>query len=130
MLRKPVMHQNNGSDPRKEPFLCHYSSARPLKYLRHNLQPTCTHQAVLHQRLSSSVCRRRLLSTFPVVDGACQLVHRHVFEANLQNSQACQQRYDEVTYTNQLVCFHLFPFLPPCSCCTVYRVIRHWQKMC
>ncbi|KAF4072368.1 hypothetical protein AMELA_G00262190 [Ameiurus melas] len=74
----------------------HFSSARPLKYLRHNLQPICTHQAVLHRCLSSGVRRRSLPNAFPVVDGACQLIHRHVFEANLQNSQSCQQSYLEL----------------------------------
>ncbi|TSN76569.1 Methylcrotonoyl-CoA carboxylase beta chain, mitochondrial [Bagarius yarrelli] len=67
----------------------------PLKYLRHNLQPICPHQPVLH-RCTSSGARRSLPSAFPVVDGALQLIDRHVFEANLQNSQACQQRYLEL----------------------------------
>lgn len=74
----------------------HFSSAVPLKYLRHSLQ----HLADLHRCMSSSVRRKSLQSAFPVVDGAFQLIHRHVFEANLQNSQACQQRY-EVIYTKQ-----------------------------
>ncbi|KAK2841161.1 hypothetical protein Q7C36_012740 [Tachysurus vachellii] len=73
-----------------------FSSALGLKYLRHSLQRIRTHQAVLHQCISSSVCRRSLPSAFPVVDGAFQLIHRHVFEANLQYSQACQQRYLEL----------------------------------
>ncbi|XP_053481255.1 methylcrotonoyl-coenzyme A carboxylase 2 [Ictalurus furcatus] len=74
----------------------HFSSARPLKSLRHNLQPIYTHQAVLHRCMRSSVRRRSLPNAFPVVDGVCQLIHRHVFEANLQNSQSCQQRYLEL----------------------------------
>ncbi|XP_026783671.3 methylcrotonoyl-coenzyme A carboxylase 2 [Pangasianodon hypophthalmus] len=76
--------------------LCQCTHISSLKYLRHSLQPPCTHQAVLHRCISSSVRRRSLPSAFPVVDGACQLIHRHVFEANLQNSQACQQRYLEL----------------------------------
>ncbi|XP_036435646.1 methylcrotonoyl-CoA carboxylase beta chain, mitochondrial-like [Colossoma macropomum] len=39
--------------------------------------------------------RRRLPSAFPKIDGAFQLIHRHVFEANLQNSHRCQQRFIE-----------------------------------
>lgn len=79
-------------------FVCQcpqLSSARPLTHRRHNLQPTSTHQAhIRHQCISSKVHKRRMPSAFPVVEGAFQLSHRHVFESNLQNSQACQQRYD------------------------------------
>ncbi|KAG7332508.1 hypothetical protein KOW79_004342 [Hemibagrus wyckioides] len=74
----------------------HFSSAMPLKYQGHSLQPICTHLAGLHRCMSSSVRRKSLPCAFPVVDGAFQLIHRHVFEANLQNSQACQQRYLEL----------------------------------
>ncbi|KAM9476245.1 biotin-dependent 3-methylcrotonyl-coenzyme A carboxylase beta1 subunit isoform 2-T2 [Clarias gariepinus] len=77
----------------------YYSSARLLKCLRHNLQPICTHQALLHRCISSTVQGRRGPSAFPVVDGSYQLIHRHVFEVNLQNSQACQQRYLELKET-------------------------------
>lgn len=89
-------------------FLCQctqLSSAIPLKHLGHHLQPTCTHQAhIRHQCISSKVHKRKMPSAFPVVEGTCQLIHRHVFEANLQNSQSCQQRYDLLLiYTKQMV---------------------------
>ncbi|XP_026788742.2 methylcrotonoyl-CoA carboxylase beta chain, mitochondrial isoform X3 [Pangasianodon hypophthalmus] len=67
-------------------------SARPVKHLRSIQQRSWTHQA-LHRCISSSAGRRSLPSAFPIIDGACQPIHRHVIEANLQNSQACQQRY-------------------------------------
>lgn len=99
-------------------FLCQYTNfslATLQKKLRHCLQYSCTHQAVLHRCISSSVCKRSLPTAFPVVDGAFQLIHRHVFEANLQNSQACQQRYDTVIYIKPDLYLYLFTFLTICS---------------
>ncbi|XP_028857045.1 methylcrotonoyl-CoA carboxylase beta chain, mitochondrial [Denticeps clupeoides] len=37
--------------------------------------------------------QRRPPSAFPVVDGALQPAHLHVYQANLHNSGVCQQRY-------------------------------------
>ncbi|XP_014072077.1 methylcrotonoyl-CoA carboxylase beta chain, mitochondrial [Salmo salar] len=45
--------------------------------------------------MGTSVHRRRLPSAFPVLDEALQPIHNDVFEANLRNSQACQERYIE-----------------------------------
>ncbi|XP_066499977.1 methylcrotonoyl-coenzyme A carboxylase 2 isoform X2 [Hoplias malabaricus] len=50
----------------------------------------------LYCSMSSSVPRKRMQSAFPVIDGAFHPVKSHIFEANLRNSQACQQRYLEL----------------------------------
>ncbi|XP_076860006.1 biotin-dependent 3-methylcrotonyl-coenzyme A carboxylase beta1 subunit isoform X2 [Brachyhypopomus gauderio] len=57
---------------------------------------TCTRQPAWSRFTSSCTRRRRLPSAFPVIDGAFQPIHSHVFEANLRNSQVCQQRYMEL----------------------------------
>ncbi|XP_048066390.1 methylcrotonoyl-coenzyme A carboxylase 2 [Megalobrama amblycephala] len=51
--------------------------------------------AASHRCMSSTARRRRLPSAFPVIDGAFQPSHRHVYEANLRNSLICQQKYLE-----------------------------------
>ncbi|TMS20529.1 Methylcrotonoyl-CoA carboxylase beta chain, mitochondrial [Larimichthys crocea] len=41
--------------------------------------------------------RRSLRSAFPVLEKPLQLIHRHVYEANLQNSNACHKKYIELS---------------------------------
>ncbi|XP_019132886.2 methylcrotonoyl-CoA carboxylase beta chain, mitochondrial [Larimichthys crocea] len=50
-------------------------------------------------RCMSSAARRRrsLRSAFPVLEKPLQLIHRHVYEANLQNSNACHKKYIELS---------------------------------
>uniref|UniRef100_A0A674D9P4 methylcrotonoyl-CoA carboxylase n=1 Tax=Salmo trutta TaxID=8032 RepID=A0A674D9P4_SALTR len=61
-----------------------------------NVDP-CTHRRpeLAACLMGTSVHRRRLPSAFPVLDEALQPIHNDVFEANLRNSQACQERYIE-----------------------------------
>ncbi|XP_041695294.1 methylcrotonoyl-coenzyme A carboxylase 2 [Coregonus clupeaformis] len=63
--------------------------------LAHLLSGRAKQQPVAACLMSTSVRRRRLPSAFPVLDEALQPIHNDVFEANLRNSQACQQRYIE-----------------------------------
>ncbi|XP_062854485.1 methylcrotonoyl-coenzyme A carboxylase 2 [Trichomycterus rosablanca] len=74
----------------------HLSSDRLKEAQRFTVQRNWRLQPALHRFYSSSSHRKRLPSAFPVIEGACQLIHRHVFEANLRNSLACQQRYLEL----------------------------------
>ncbi|KAJ7992914.1 hypothetical protein DPEC_G00267020 [Dallia pectoralis] len=50
-------------------------------------QPVCL--------MSTGMRRKRLPSSFPVLVESLQPVRNNIFEANLKNSQACQQRYIE-----------------------------------
>ncbi|KAK1163943.1 hypothetical protein AOXY_G15911 [Acipenser oxyrinchus oxyrinchus] len=45
--------------------------------------------------ISSHVRSRQLPNSFPVLDGAIQPIHRHVYEANFRNSTSCHARYSE-----------------------------------
>ncbi|XP_051509789.1 methylcrotonoyl-coenzyme A carboxylase 2 isoform X1 [Myxocyprinus asiaticus] len=76
--------------------LCTHSPQSLWQPLTHILQRHRAHQpSALYRCMSSTVHRRRLPSAFPVIDGAFQPVHRHVYEANLRNSLFCQQKYFE-----------------------------------
>ncbi|XP_038571077.1 methylcrotonoyl-coenzyme A carboxylase 2 [Micropterus salmoides] len=46
---------------------------------------------------SVSMKRRALRSAFPVLEQPLQPIQRHVYEANLQNSNACHKKYMELT---------------------------------
>ncbi|XP_041790786.1 methylcrotonoyl-coenzyme A carboxylase 2 isoform X1 [Chelmon rostratus] len=50
-------------------------------------------------RCMSSAARRRraLRSAFPVLEQPLQPIHRHVYEANLRNSNACHKKYVELS---------------------------------
>nr|XP_046156811.1 methylcrotonoyl-coenzyme A carboxylase 2 isoform X1 [Oncorhynchus gorbuscha] len=63
--------------------------------LAHILSGQAKQLPVAAYLMSTSVHRRRLPSAFPVLDEALQPIHNDVFEANLRNSQACQERYIE-----------------------------------
>lgn len=45
--------------------------------------------------MSTKAKRRRLPSAFPVLNLPLQLIHRHVYEANLKNSAICHKKYVE-----------------------------------
>ncbi|KAM9848598.1 methylcrotonoyl-CoA carboxylase beta chain, mitochondrial [Aulostomus maculatus] len=56
------------------------------------------HQLCLGRRMSSAAKRRRALrSAFPVLDLPLQPFHRHIYEANLRNSNACHNQYMELS---------------------------------
>ncbi|XP_029938520.1 methylcrotonoyl-CoA carboxylase beta chain, mitochondrial [Salarias fasciatus] len=48
--------------------------------------------------MSSAVAKRNALrSSFPVLDLPVQPIHRHVFDANVRNSEACSRRFAELS---------------------------------
>ncbi|XP_049910655.1 methylcrotonoyl-CoA carboxylase beta chain, mitochondrial-like isoform X1 [Epinephelus moara] len=47
--------------------------------------------------MSSAVRRRALRSAFPVLEQPLQPIHRHVYEANLRNSNACHKKFIELS---------------------------------
>ncbi|KAL6458979.1 hypothetical protein MHYP_G00324510 [Metynnis hypsauchen] len=59
-------------------------------------QQSLTPRPPLPRYMSSRAPRRRLPSAFPVLDGAFQPIHNHVFEENVRNSQVCRKRYMEL----------------------------------
>ncbi|XP_075944564.1 methylcrotonoyl-CoA carboxylase beta chain, mitochondrial isoform X2 [Anarhichas minor] len=51
-----------------------------------------------HRSMSSASRRRRALrSAFPVLEQPLQPIHHHVYEANLRNSNACHNKYIELS---------------------------------
>ncbi|XP_078524944.1 methylcrotonoyl-CoA carboxylase beta chain, mitochondrial-like isoform X2 [Lissotriton helveticus] len=60
----------------------------------------CYSSSTLHGSTSRPNTRHKHhSSTFPVLDGKLQPIHRHVYEANIRNSERCQQRYSELYET-------------------------------
>ncbi|KAK2908192.1 methylcrotonoyl-coenzyme A carboxylase 2 isoform X1 [Channa argus] len=50
------------------------------------------------RRMSSAAGRKRSLrGAFPVLEQPLQLIHRHVYEANIQNSNACHKMFKELS---------------------------------
>ncbi|KAL6458978.1 hypothetical protein MHYP_G00324500 [Metynnis hypsauchen] len=68
------------------------SLSNPLSYQWITQKALCS---ALHRYMSSYGPVRRLAGAFPKIDGGLQPIYQHIFEANLQNSRRCQQRYIE-----------------------------------
>ncbi|KAM3619398.1 uncharacterized protein V6R79_007575 [Siganus canaliculatus] len=54
-------------------------------------------QCPVHHMSSAARKRRPLRSAFPVLEQPLQLVHRHVYEANLRNSTGCRKTFIEMS---------------------------------
>uniref|UniRef100_A0A3P8ZY78 methylcrotonoyl-CoA carboxylase n=1 Tax=Esox lucius TaxID=8010 RepID=A0A3P8ZY78_ESOLU len=72
---------------------CVNTCRRPLIHI---LSDGVWQQPVSACLMSTRSQRKRLPSAFPVLDESLKPIHNSVFEANLKNSQACQQRYSEL----------------------------------